>query len=36
MSDEIKNPNTEENQPDLKTLEDEDLSHIHITHPTRN
>ena len=32
MSDEIKNPNTEEeNQPDLMTLEDEDgLSLIHI------
>ena len=24
MSDEIKNPNTEEDQPDLMTLEDED------------
>ena len=28
MSDEIKNPNTEEDQPDLMTLEDEDGNEI--------
>ena len=30
MSDEIKNPNTEEDQPDLMTLEDEDGNEIEL------
>ena len=30
MSDEIKNPNTEEDQPDLMTLEDEGRQRDHI------